>query len=209
MTGLLWGGATLAALHALLPNHWLPVVAIGAREGWGRATLAQAAALVASAHVASSVALGLLVGVLGMGAGSPSAGLMKALSGGGLILVGAWLWRSQNACGGHGHADLAAPHSGETGTRLVWGLSLALFLSPAWDLVAYYLAAARLGWPGVIAISLVYLVVTVALNVALALAGDRLRRRLEGRLHGLEHNWSAVSGGLLVALGIGSFFLDV
>jgi nickel/cobalt exporter len=36
-TDLLLGSLVLSLLHAAIPNHWLPIVAIGKRAGWSAA----------------------------------------------------------------------------------------------------------------------------------------------------------------------------
>lgn len=206
MTAFLLGGAGLAVLHALLPNHWMPVVALGAREGWGRVALSRTAVLVAVAHVASSVALGILVGALGMGLGALSESLLEYLGGAVLIAMGVWVWWSEGSCDDDcaKPAEQPRPEGG-----LVVGLSLSMFLSPCLELATYYLEAARWGWSGIAALSLIYLFVTVPLIAGLVLAGDTLRARIGDRLHGLEHTWGRVTGGLLIALGVTSFFIEV
>lgn len=210
MTTLVLGGLGLAVLHALLPNHWVPVVLVGRREGWGKVALSRAAALVATAHVASSVLVGILVGTLGLGLAQLSEPLLRGLAGGVLVGMGAWVWWTHGRCEGHGCSAAVEDAPGEApGGRLLWGLALAMFLSPCLELDAFYLEAARHGWPGIATLSLIYLFVTVPLITLLVTAGDRLRRRLEGRLHGLEHQWGRWAGGLLVALGLLSLFVEI
>ena len=199
----------MAVLHALLPNHWMPIVLVGSREGWSKVALSRAAVLVASAHVASSVLVGVLVGTLGIGLAQVSEPLLRGLAGGVLIAVGGWVWWTEGRCEGHGCAGFAEDHSGQGGGRLLWALALAMFLSPCLELSVFYLEAARHGWPGLATLSIIYLFVTVPLMTLMVLVGDGLRRRLEGRLHHLEHQWGRWAGGLLVALGVAVFFLEV
>ena len=34
MTSIIIGSFLISLLHAVIPNHWLPVLAIGRKEGW-------------------------------------------------------------------------------------------------------------------------------------------------------------------------------
>ena len=35
MYSIFMGSLLISLLHAIIPNHWLPVLAIGKKEGWG------------------------------------------------------------------------------------------------------------------------------------------------------------------------------
>ncbi|MBC8515051.1 hypothetical protein H8D30_04260 [bacterium] len=213
MIPLLVGGVGLSLVHALLPNHWMPLSLLAKREGWSTAMLARASVLVGTAHVASSILLGLLVGGLGIGLSGFSEGLLHALSGTVLVLLGIWVWRS----GGHthlggGHSETHShthepPKDGVSG-KMLWGLALSMFLSPCVELEAYYLPASTLGWKGISLLSLTYFFVTVPAIVALALMGRKLQKLFAKKLHWLEHNEGKVTGILLILLGIFTFFAD-
>src|SRR3712207_6428279 len=59
-------GFVIAFLHAAIPTHWLPFVLVGRAQGWsGRKTLG-VAVLAGGGHIASTVALGLLLTLAGM-----------------------------------------------------------------------------------------------------------------------------------------------
>ncbi|MFN0035302.1 MAG: hypothetical protein ACKVUS_09550, partial [Saprospiraceae bacterium] len=64
-TDLLLGSLALSLLHAAIPNHWLPIVAIGKRGGWTAAKTTRITLLAGSAHALSTVLIGLLVSVAG------------------------------------------------------------------------------------------------------------------------------------------------
>ncbi len=65
MLSLLAGTVFLAAVHALIPNHWLPLVAVARAEGWKRKELTSVTLLAAAAHVTGTVILGLVLGKIG------------------------------------------------------------------------------------------------------------------------------------------------
>ena len=65
MLSLFSGTLILAAIHALIPNHWLPLVAVGKAEGWKRSEITTVTLLAAAAHVFGTVVLGIVLGLIG------------------------------------------------------------------------------------------------------------------------------------------------
>ena len=55
MNEILLGALGMSLLHALLPNHWLPIVALGQRERWSFAQVMQTTLFAGAAHVVSTV----------------------------------------------------------------------------------------------------------------------------------------------------------
>lgn len=62
---LLFGSLALSLLHAAIPNHWLPIVAIGKQSGWSAAKTSRITLLAGSAHALSTVLIGSLLSVAG------------------------------------------------------------------------------------------------------------------------------------------------
>ena len=65
MLSLFSGTLILAAIHALIPNHWLPLVAVAKAEGWKRSEITTVTLLAAAAHVFGTVVLGIVLGLIG------------------------------------------------------------------------------------------------------------------------------------------------
>ena len=65
MLSLVAGTFFLALIHALIPNHWLPLVAVARAENWKVKDLTTVTFISATAHVLGTVALGLVLGVIG------------------------------------------------------------------------------------------------------------------------------------------------
>src|SRR5215211_5912651 len=65
MLSLLTGTILLAAVHALIPNHWLPLVAVAKAEGWKPKEITTITLFAAAAHVFGTVILGLILGLIG------------------------------------------------------------------------------------------------------------------------------------------------
>lgn len=55
----------LSVLHAVIPSHWLPILAIGRREKWTLPKVMKITFVSALAHVTSTLAIGGLLALLG------------------------------------------------------------------------------------------------------------------------------------------------
>jgi len=227
LPALLLGTLTIAALHALIPSHWLAFALVGRAKRWPVRRTLLVTMLAGSGHALLTTVLGLLVASVGKGlqrAIPPQA--EHAATSGILILLGLYFLvstrrgnRGVSPAGeephdhsathaGHNHAD----HSPDTlAQRLgsapsVMGiLVLGMTLSPCLDLLSVYVAASSLSWSSLLLIGLLMTATTVAimtLLVWLALRGLELLR-----LSWLERNEGLVVGILLIALGVLLFFL--
>ncbi len=57
---------TVAALHSLLPDHWVPLALVGRTQRWSLARVARVSGLAASGHVLASLVLAGIVAVIGL-----------------------------------------------------------------------------------------------------------------------------------------------
>ncbi|TFZ61767.1 hypothetical protein E4631_25715, partial [Hymenobacter sp. UV11] len=62
MLQLLTGALLLSLLHAAIPNHWAPVLAVARAERWPLRRAVGVTAVAGLAHVLSTVLLGLGLG---------------------------------------------------------------------------------------------------------------------------------------------------
>lgn len=65
MTSIFIGSFLISLLHAVIPNHWLPVLAIGRKEGWNLAETSRITFIAGMAHVLSTIIIGILLGMIG------------------------------------------------------------------------------------------------------------------------------------------------
>jgi hypothetical protein len=209
LTQILLGSVLLSAIHAFIPNHWIPLVAIGRSEGWSRSETLTFTGITGLAHVTSTILIGVVAGLLGHELSTRYAALASVVApavliGLGLIyLVLEFTGRRHS----HSHFEIPEPERGVSRFSLVASLSAAMFFSPCIEIEAYYFTAGALGWPGIIAVSLVYLVVTVGGMVVLVDLGLKGAARIQS--HFLEHHERAVTGLLLVGLGVLAIFVDL
>ena len=111
--------AGVGVLHTIVPDHWLPIALIARQEGWTRRVTARAAFGAGVGHSLSTLALGVLVWLLGAAAAS----LGQTVSGiASAALIGFGLWvavtafreaRRPTADDGpqHGHGAQGHPHT--------------------------------------------------------------------------------------------------
>ena len=64
---LLVGGAgVIGVVHAVLPDHWVPLAVVARAEKWSMARLATASSIAAVGHILASILLGALVALVGL-----------------------------------------------------------------------------------------------------------------------------------------------
>jgi hypothetical protein len=214
---------TIAALHALIPSHWLAFVAVGKAKRWPERRTLGIAAIAGTGHVAATVGIGLPLVYAGKTAltrlpnGLEHTVAAIALIGLGLLFLVHGRTGHGHACGGHasepaeeekpgqerpGHEDPHTQHvpNGPSGATAVAALVLGMTLSPCLDLLPIYVAAAALPWSVVVAISILMAVTTVSIMLGLIWLTLRGLERL--RFTALERNESRAVGIILVALGL-------
>ncbi len=194
MIALLAGTALLSVFHALIPSHWLPVIAVARREHWATRQTLSVTLLAGAAHVLSTVLLGAIFAAIGGTLAKQAEGLTALFAP--VILTGMGLFYIyQHYYHHHFHLHQQRTHWG-----LVASLALAMFLSPCLEIEGFFLVAGQFGWSFVALLALVYGLVTVAgmvLWVWLALHG---LHRLNW--HRWEHNAGIITGVTLIASGL-------
>ena len=59
------GSLVLSLIHALIPNHWIPLIAISKTEKWTQRQTLLATAITGFAHTFSTILVGIAVGIIG------------------------------------------------------------------------------------------------------------------------------------------------
>lgn len=210
MTQILLGSLALSLLHAAIPSHWLPLVSLARSEHWTRRRTALVTAAAGAAHTASTILIGVLVGLVGTTLAATYGPVLRHVAPAILVAVGV-AYAATGLRGGHHHHHHDAPIDAASSRRrtgaLVASLMVAMFFSPCLEIEAYYLNAALYGWKAIAVVSTVYFVVTVAGMVALVELGLRGARRL--RFHFLDHHERLLTGGLLVVLGVLAWVVEL
>ena len=225
---LLLTAAATAALHTLIPDHWLPFVLVGRARGWSARTTAVVSGFSAVVHTLLSIALGLFALGLGQTAAHAVGERLERASGVLLVVFGVayslWAWRK----GGHFHPGGALLHArnenehcdGHEGAvesehlhyhaddawiredagKGAFSLATIVGLNPCVLLLPIMVATAEQG-PGAMAlVTLAYSVTTIALMVGLSVAGVAGTRRFP--VPAVARHMETASGILIAMCGV-------
>jgi nickel/cobalt transporter (NicO) family protein len=204
MFSIITGSIILSLLHATIPNHWLPVIAIGRKENWTIAEVTRVTFISAVAHGLSTVIIGFALGFLGAQMADKIEHFTHYIAPAILILLGVlFIYRHHNHK--HFHLDDNIKKR-KSKNKIIVALVLAMFLSPCMEIEAYFLLAGTQPPWLIWFIAALYLVITTAgmiLLVRFAYMGV-----LKLNWHKLEHNAGIITGVTLVATGILAFFIQ-
>lgn len=194
------GSLVLSVLHALIPNHWLPVLAISRKENWTLNQTTSVTFISGLSHALSTVIIGLLIGLLGVKLAENIEEFTHVLAPVILISLGIF-YVYQHYRHKHFHIHLEVKTISKQ--KIILTLVIAMFFSPCFEIEAYFLMAGTHGWTQVFLLALLYTVVTVTGMVVW------VRLTYKGLLklnwHALEHNAGIITGFTLVITGIIAF----
>ncbi|MBI2135472.1 hypothetical protein HYU06_00180 [Candidatus Woesearchaeota archaeon] len=199
---IILGALALSLVHALIPNHWIPIVLIGKSEKWTKSETVRIAGIAGFFHVVGTVMIGVLVGLMGFTITSKQTAMTRVIPAMVLVIIGLIYIFLNSKIHAHKHIDLPKKKSK---FAVIGSLSVAMFFSPCIEIEAYYFTAGILGWPGIFAVSAVYFIVTIAAMLLLANLGYRSLERFKWDF--LEHNEKKIIGITLVLLGILAYFV--
>lgn len=193
----------LSLLHAVIPSHWLPVLAIGKKEQWSLAEVSRVTFISGLAHAFSTSTIGIILGLLGLELAHEIEYFTHYVVPVLLIILGAtFMYQHQR----HKHFHLHnVPKPTLSRRKIIIALAAGMFLSPCMEIEAYFLLAGIKGWWAIVTVAMLYLIITVSgmvLWVRLAYKGI-----LKLNWHSLEHNAGIITGSILIITGIISFFI--
>ncbi len=200
MSTLLIGSLLLSIFHALIPSHWLPVLAISRQERWTVRQTMWITFITGSAHVLSTVLAGILLaaigGLLAHRVEAFTNGLAPALL---MALGGFYVYQHYR----HHHFHL---HRQTTRFGVIGTLAVAMFLSPCLEIEGYFLAAGQYGWGFVAFLGSLYAVVTISGMIIWVRLAFRGLQRLDW--HAWEHSAGLITGITLVLSGLALLWFE-
>ncbi|MCU0369111.1 MAG: hypothetical protein MUF39_09805 [Cyclobacteriaceae bacterium] len=202
MITLIAGSLTLSVLHALIPNHWLPVLAIARKENWSVNKATKVTLIAGLAHALSTVLIGFIIGVAGIQLAANLNYFTAYIAPSVLIALGVFFIYQHHT---HKHFHLHRHKEIVSDKKVIVSLVVAMFFSPCFEIEAYFLMAGARGLWLVSLIALLYTVVTVGGMVIWV--SITYRGLLKLNWHTLEHNAGIITGITLVLTGILSFFI--
>ena len=203
MITLITGSLILSVLHALIPNHWLPVLAISKKENWTLSQTTSITFISGLSHALSTVLIGTVIGVVGIELSSTVEPFTHYIAPGVLIGIGLFYIYQHHR---HKHFHLHARSVANSKRKAIITLAIAMFFSPCFEIEAYFLLAGTKGWWMIVLLASLYTIVTVTgmvLWVRLTYKG-----LLKLNWHALEHNAGIITGLTLLLTGILSFFIN-
>jgi putative Mn2+ efflux pump MntP len=204
MYSIITGSLIISLLHAVIPNHWLPVIAIGKKEKWTLDEVLKVTLICALAHGTSTVLIGVILSFIGSELEENISHFTHIIAPIILIVIGLiFIYRHHRHK--HFHVD-GAIQKKKTKAAIITALVIAMFFSPCIEIEAYFLLAGTQATWLVWFIALLYLLITTTgmmLLVKLAYKG-----LLKLNWHSLEPNAGIITGATLVATGVLTFFIQ-
>ena len=202
MNSIWIGSILISLLHALIPSHWLPVLAISRKEKWTLAEALNITFLSGFAHVLSTVIIGMLLGFIGAGLSSGISQFSKVIAPSLLVLLGFYFIIQHYR---HHHFHLHKQGiTQKTKKKIIVSLVIAMFLSPCMEIAPYFLVAGTKGVWTMLSIALIYL--TITLTGMLVWVRFAWKGLIKFNWHRLEHNAGIITGCILIASGVFSYF---
>ncbi|HVG42409.1 MAG TPA: hypothetical protein VM888_12420 [Chitinophagaceae bacterium] len=204
MFSVIAGTVLLAFVHALIPNHWLPLVAVARAEGWTRKDVNSVTFLAALAHVSGTVLLGFILGYIGKELQEDYGSTIHVVSALLLIVFGL-IYFTVNLP--HHHHSEQKDVAAFKRSRRKWILIfiVMMFLSPCLEVESLFLSAGAYGMSIVFLMAAIYALVSISGILLLVNLGHKGVNLLPAAF--IEHNEKKISGIVLILVGIVSYFL--
>ena len=204
MFSLVAGTFILALVHALIPNHWLPLVAVARAENWKIRDITTVTFISATAHVLGTVALGLVLGMIGKELAEEYGHAINVAASILLIIFGL-IYYTVNLPHHHHSSQRDVVKYKRSKRKWILIFIFMMFLSPCLEVESLFLSAGAFGMGTVTLLSVVYAIVSISGILLLVNLGNKGVNLLPAQF--IEHNEKRISGAVLIAVGIISFFL--
>lgn len=204
MFSVLAGTFILAIIHALIPNHWLPLVAVARAEKWKAKDITSITFLAALAHVLGTVALGLVLGYIGKEL-EEDYGQVIHVTSSILLIVFGLIYFSVNLPHHHHSGQQDVAEYKRSKQRWILIFIVMMFLSPCLEVESLFLSAGVYGMGVVTGMAVTYAVVSISGILLLVNLGCKGATLLSAEF--IEHNEKRISGIVLILVGIISYFI--
>ncbi len=204
MFSVVAGTILLAIVHALIPNHWLPLVAVARAEQWKQREVTTVTFFAALAHVTGTVALGIVLGMIGKELQEDYGKAIYVISSVLLIVFGL-IYFTVNLPHHHHSEQKDVVAYKRSKRKWVFIFIIMMFLSPCLEVESLFLSAGAYGMGLVTLMSVIYAIVSISGILLLVTLGYKGVKLLPGAF--IEHNEKRISGIVLILVGIISFFL--
>ena len=204
MLSVVIGTIVLAMVHALIPNHWLPLVAVAKAEKWKPKEVNLITLLAALAHVTGTVALGVVLGVIGKELVRDYGNTVYVASSLLLIVFGL-IYFTVNLPHHHHNSQQDVVAYKRSKRKWILIFIVMMFLSPCLEVESLFLSAGAYGMSAVFMLSFIYASISITGILLLVNLGYKGTKLLSAQF--IEHHEKRISGIVLIIVGIISFFL--
>lgn len=202
---LIWSALTIGLVHALAPDHWLPVAMIGRARKWSVPRLLGITLLAGVGHIMSSV----VIGGIGIAAGLALARVQRFEGSraqiAGLLLIGFGIayavWGLKQAR--RHHLEERSLEAAVT----VWVLVAVFVLGPCEPLIPLMFLAIARGWHAVALTTLVFGLATIGVMLVGTLLA--FRGASAARFQAFERYNHAIAGALIAITGLAVMLLGI
>ncbi len=209
------GSAVVGAVHALLPDHWIPYVVLSKARGWDLPRSLASVVAGGVAHLVSTTVLGVLIAYLGAEA-LAKAGPVAELAGAGLLVVFGGVLslrglaaarRGEGHLHGHahgreGHTHGSAPPRRDRGYLLQGAL---LGIRPCAEAIPVFLAASVYGLTSSLLAVLAWVAATLGTMVTIVWVSLTGLRGVNPDF--LSRYGDLVAGLVILVMGLGAVVL--
>ncbi|NCS89316.1 MAG: hypothetical protein COZ25_03190 [Ignavibacteria bacterium CG_4_10_14_3_um_filter_37_18] len=212
LSQIIIGAFLLSIVHASIPNHWIPLVALSKAEKWNEKLTLGITAISGFAHTLSTIIIGIIVGFLGYKLSGSYSFIVGVIAPSLLILLGIIYLILSIRDNKHHHSheinidEVNLPSAKKTTTAIILTLIISMFFSPCLEIEAYFFVASKLGWQGIITVSVIYTIITIAGMLLLVWLGMKGVKKIKS--HFLEHHEKTIIGIILIVLGIAGYFIN-
>jgi len=214
MLQILIGSLILSVTHALIPNHWFPLVAVSRSEKWSRTESLKVTAITGGMHTVSTIAIGILIGFIGFKLSSTIEMITNIIAPLLLIVLGIifiimFFVNPHHSHEHHGEIEVLEKSKKKSKFAIIATLGTLMFFSPCIEIEVYYFTVGKYGWAGILTLSIVYLFVTVVELVILVDIGRKSLEKLNTKLHFIDHYERIIMGSVLIVLGLFIHFVNL
>jgi nickel/cobalt transporter (NicO) family protein len=208
VSALVIAAVSIAALHALAPDHWVPFAALARSQRWSAARTTSVTALCGAGHVTVSVLIGIAGAGFGIGLFETFGAALEGVAP--LVLIGfglayaAWglgrIVRDRWHARMHAHGEHHHHHHLDHPVASARALFLLFCADPCVAVIPLMFAAVPAGWAAAFAVVAAYELATIATMLALVLPA-------RAASHALRAGWvdrfgDVLAGGVIASVGV-------
>ncbi len=203
MYSILISTIIISVLHALIPSHWLPLLAISKSNKWGSKQTLMVTFYMGLAHVLSTILLGIICSIVGYNLNANSEKYFDIIAPVVLIAMGIFfIYRHYTHH--HFHISKTTENEKSSNKKIIFSLVTLMFFSPCLEVEAFFFSAGEFGLTSVCVVAFIYMIISIiGMLIWMNIALHGLKKM---DWHKIEHNAGLITGLVLIISGVISYF---